>query len=52
MEEFVGKVKDAMSKLVVGNGMEPNTSVGPLINHAQFEKVILTAKLFLDGVKH
>lgn len=36
---FISKLKDAISKLVVGDGLDPKTNIGPLINMAQFHKV-------------
>lgn len=38
-DEFVNKLKGAISKLVVGDGFDPKTTIGPLINIAQFQKV-------------
>jgi succinate-semialdehyde dehydrogenase/glutarate-semialdehyde dehydrogenase len=38
-DEFVARLVDAASRLRVGNGLEPETSVGPLIEQAAVEKV-------------
>lgn len=38
-DSFVEKLRNAMSGLVVGSGLNANTNVGPLINQAQFTKV-------------
>lgn len=40
MDRFVGKLKDIMASLVVGDGLDSNSTIGPLINVAQFEKVL------------
>src|SRR5436309_1807014 len=38
-DDFVSRLVDAVSKLKVGNGLEPETSVGPLIEQAAVDKV-------------
>ena len=39
-DEFVAKIKVAMeTKLILGNGMDPGVTQGPLINRSQFSKV-------------
>jgi succinate-semialdehyde dehydrogenase / glutarate-semialdehyde dehydrogenase len=38
-DAFVSRLVDAASKLKVGNGLEPETNVGPLIEQAAVEKV-------------
>ncbi|CAL8095795.1 unnamed protein product [Orchesella dallaii] len=38
-DQFVEKLKSAMSGLVVGDGLNPNSTQGPLINKNQFLKV-------------
>src|SRR3954469_12925248 len=38
-DEFVSRLVDAVSKLKVGNGLEPETNVGPLIEQAAVDKV-------------
>jgi succinate-semialdehyde dehydrogenase/glutarate-semialdehyde dehydrogenase len=38
-DEFVSRFVDAAAKLTVGNGLEPETNVGPLIEQAAVEKV-------------
>jgi succinate-semialdehyde dehydrogenase/glutarate-semialdehyde dehydrogenase len=38
-DEFVSRLVDAASKLKVGNGLEPETKVGPLIEQTAIEKV-------------
>jgi succinate-semialdehyde dehydrogenase / glutarate-semialdehyde dehydrogenase len=38
-DEFVSRLVDATSQLKVGNGLEPDTKVGPLIEQAAIEKV-------------
>jgi succinate-semialdehyde dehydrogenase/glutarate-semialdehyde dehydrogenase len=38
-DEFVSRLVDAVSKLKVGNGLEPETNVGPLIEQAAIDKV-------------
>jgi succinate-semialdehyde dehydrogenase/glutarate-semialdehyde dehydrogenase len=39
-DEFVARLVDAVSKLKVGNGLEPETNVGPLIEQAAVDKVL------------
>jgi succinate-semialdehyde dehydrogenase/glutarate-semialdehyde dehydrogenase len=38
-EEFVARLVDEVSRLKVGNGLEPATQVGPLIEQAALDKV-------------
>jgi succinate-semialdehyde dehydrogenase / glutarate-semialdehyde dehydrogenase len=38
-DEFVSRIVDAASQLKVGNGLEPDTKVGPLIEQAAIDKV-------------
>jgi succinate-semialdehyde dehydrogenase/glutarate-semialdehyde dehydrogenase len=38
-DAFVSRLVDEVSKLKVGNGLEPNTNVGPLIEQAAIDKV-------------
>jgi succinate-semialdehyde dehydrogenase / glutarate-semialdehyde dehydrogenase len=38
-DEFVSRLVDAVSKLTVGNGLERETKVGPLIEQAAIDKV-------------
>jgi succinate-semialdehyde dehydrogenase / glutarate-semialdehyde dehydrogenase len=38
-DEFVSRLVDAASQLKVGNGMEPDTKVGPLIEQSAVDKV-------------
>jgi succinate-semialdehyde dehydrogenase/glutarate-semialdehyde dehydrogenase len=38
-DEFVSHLVDAVSKLKVGNGLEPETNVGPLIEQSAIDKV-------------
>jgi succinate-semialdehyde dehydrogenase/glutarate-semialdehyde dehydrogenase len=38
-DEFVSRLVDAVSKLKVGNGLEPETNVGPLIEQSAIDKV-------------
>jgi succinate-semialdehyde dehydrogenase/glutarate-semialdehyde dehydrogenase len=38
-DEFVSRLVDAAAKLKVGNGMEPETKVGPLIEQSAIDKV-------------
>jgi succinate-semialdehyde dehydrogenase/glutarate-semialdehyde dehydrogenase len=38
-ERFAGRLATAVSRLVVGNGLEEGTTIGPLINKAAVEKV-------------
>jgi succinate-semialdehyde dehydrogenase/glutarate-semialdehyde dehydrogenase len=38
-DEFVARLVDAVSKLKVGNGLEPETNVGPLIEQSAIDKV-------------
>lgn len=40
LEQFQGKLKDAVTGLKVGNGLEPGIEVGPLINEEAREHVI------------
>lgn len=38
-DEFVSKLKDAVSKFVIGDGKDPKTQIGPVINSAGLAKV-------------
>src|SRR5271155_2119618 len=38
-DEFVGRVADFGKKLNVGNGLDPNTQIGPLVSQQQLERV-------------
>jgi aldehyde dehydrogenase (NAD+) len=38
-DEFVGKVADFGKKLRVGNGLDPETQIGPLVSEQQLERV-------------
>jgi succinate-semialdehyde dehydrogenase/glutarate-semialdehyde dehydrogenase len=38
-DEFVSRLVDAVSKLKVGSGLDPETNVGPLIEQSAIEKV-------------
>ena len=38
-DEVVERLVDGMSSLVVGDGLDPETNVGPLINAKQLERV-------------
>jgi len=38
-DEFLSRFVEAVTKLKVGNGLDPETNVGPLIEHAALEKV-------------
>jgi succinate-semialdehyde dehydrogenase/glutarate-semialdehyde dehydrogenase len=38
-DEFVSRLVDAVSNLKVGNGLEPETNVGPLIEQSAIDKV-------------
>jgi aldehyde dehydrogenase (NAD+) len=38
-EEFVGRVAEYGKKLQVGNGLDPNTQIGPLVSAQQMERV-------------
>ncbi len=38
-DEFISRIVDAASKLTVGNGLEPETKVGPLIEQSAIDKV-------------
>jgi len=38
-EEFVGRVAEFGRKLQVGNGLDPNTQIGPLVSEQQLERV-------------
>jgi succinate-semialdehyde dehydrogenase / glutarate-semialdehyde dehydrogenase len=59
-ERFTEKLAKAVNALVVGDGMEPGVTTGPLINEAAVEKVIehvedavkLGAKVYLGGKRH
>lgn len=39
VDEFIGKLKVAMDKLVLGDGMTDGVSQGPIINRSQFDKI-------------
>ena len=41
-EEFLSRVREAMAKLVIGDGLKPGVTIGPLINQSQLEKVHVT----------
>lgn len=49
MEAFTAKFRDAISKLKVGNGMDENTDIGPLINIQAKESI---THLIADAVEH
>ena len=38
-DEFVGRVAECGKKLQVGNGLDPNTQIGPLVSAQQMERV-------------
>ena len=38
-DEFVGRVAEFGKKLQVGNGLDPNTQIGPLVSEEQLERV-------------
>src|SRR5712664_1129387 len=38
-DEFVGRVAEFGKKLKVGNGIDPNTQIGPLVSEQQMERV-------------
>ena len=38
-DEFVGRVADYGKKLQVGNGLDPNTQIGPLVSEQQLDRV-------------
>jgi aldehyde dehydrogenase (NAD+) len=38
-DEFVGRVAEYGKKLQVGNGMDPNTQIGPLVSEQQLDRV-------------
>ena len=38
-DEFVGRVAEFGKKLNVGNGLDPNTQIGPLVSQQQLERV-------------
>lgn len=40
-DSFVEEVKRAMAKLIIGDGMQPNVTQGPLINEKAIQKVRL-----------
>lgn len=40
-DTFVKKLQDKMTAFKIGNGMEPKTTLGPLINKAQVNKVCI-----------
>ena len=59
-EQFAARLRDAVSKFVVGNGMQKDVSIGPLIDQAAVEKVeehiqdalARGAKVFHGGKRH
>ena len=38
-DEFVGRVADFGKSLKVGNGLDPDTQIGPLVSEQQYERV-------------
>ena len=38
-DKFIAGLKKAFANLVVGDGMDPKTTQGPLINHKAIDKV-------------
>jgi aldehyde dehydrogenase (NAD+) len=38
-DEFVGRVAEFSKKLQVGNGLDPNTQIGPLVSQQQLDRV-------------
>ena len=51
-DEYCEKLAAAVKKLVVGNGMEADTTQGPLINEKGVEKVMDTPHLALVAESH
>lgn len=59
-DAFTAKLHEAVSKLKVGNGLEPDVSIGPLINQQGLDKVEAHvadalehgAKLVMGGARH
>lgn len=47
-DQFVQKLTEATRKLKVGNGADPDTNIGPLINKKGFDKVV---ELVTDAVR-
>ncbi|UOQ44271.1 NAD-dependent succinate-semialdehyde dehydrogenase [Halobacillus salinarum] len=39
-DEFVGKLKEKVAELKVGNGLEEDVDIGPLINQKGYDKVV------------
>lgn len=48
-DEFVAKFKEAIDKLVVGDGMDKGVTLGPLINKRAVDKVILKLQPIVDN---
>jgi len=44
-DEFVSRLVDAVSKLKVGNGLDPDTTVGPLIEQSAIDKSSATSAM-------
>lgn len=40
VDVFSGKLTEAVNKLVVGNGMDEKTDIGPIINEKGFQKIV------------
>lgn len=59
-DAFVARFKEAVEKLVVGNGLDEATTLGPVINQAAIDKIAALvdtaqsqgAKLVTGGVRH
>lgn len=47
-EEFAGKLAEATKQLVVGNGLDANTDIGPVINEASYQKIVSQVKDAVD----
>jgi aldehyde dehydrogenase (NAD+) len=48
MDEMVGYLKEAASRIRVGDPNDPTTTMGPVVNRAQFERVQLYIKIGLE----
>lgn len=59
-EEFISRFKVAVEKLVIGNGLDETTTLGPVINQAAIEKIVALvdsaqsqgAQLITGGHRH
>ncbi|MFD2271591.1 aldehyde dehydrogenase family protein [Undibacterium arcticum] len=51
-DEFLARLKQATEEIVIGNPLAENTQMGPLVNRAQYERVLrYIERGIADGAK-